>query len=402
MWAGNFKSALSSLRQAKWRSVFTMLGIIIGISSVVTIVSLGEGLKQQIVGQVTDLGSNVVTVRPGKVISNNQSINFLSLLSASDLTAKDVDTLQKLPSVSEVVPISFVTSSVKGENGQLDNVFVAGTTSEFSNIVKQGIDFGEFLPAGDEDQIAIIGPTIARQLYGDTNVVGHQITIAGQSFIIHGVFQKTTNSFLSVAQADLNSSVLIPFSQAPLLTGGNTNILQIFVKSSNPNDVNQAIAQINSALVKNHGQQDFSVLKQKQLLDITSRLVNTATGYITGLAAISLLVGGIGIMDIMLVSVSERNREIGIRKAVGATNRQILNQFLTEGLTITIAGGIIGIIFSLIINEFLRLYTNWKPVINIYVLVIAVVFSVVVGIIFSTAPAIKASRKDPITALRGD
>ena len=143
-------------------------------------------------------------------------------------------------------------------------------------------------------------------------------------------------------------------------------------------------------------------MKQDELLGIVSGVVDTATRFISAIAAISLLVGGIGIMDIMLVSVTERTREIGIRKAVGATNRQILNQFLVEGLALTIVGGVIGVILSLLINVGLKIYTDWQPVINIPIVVLAVAVSVAVGVIFSITPALKAARKDPINALRGE
>ncbi|HVO86322.1 MAG TPA: ABC transporter permease [Candidatus Binatia bacterium] len=406
MWSGNFKTALSSLRQSKWRSMFTMLGIIIGISSVVTIVSLGEGLKHQIVGQVTNLGSNVVTVRPGKLVNqgpDGQSLNLLALFTASTLSSKDVQALNGLTSATDVVPIDFVTSSARGDNGQIDNIFVAGTNSQFPDIIHQDVAYGEFFPPSDDGQyVAVIGPAVATKLFGTTNAVGSTIYINGQGFIIHGVLNQSSDSFLSVAQADLNSAVLIPFTTATQLTGGATNILQIFIKTGNSSEVNQTIDQATALIVKNHGQQDFSVLKQQELLNITSSLVNSATSFISAIAAISLLVGGIGIMDIMLVSVSERNREIGIRKAVGATNRQILSQFLTEGLALTIAGGIIGIALSFAINAFLRLYTSWHPIIDIWVVVLAAGISIAVGVLFSIAPAIKAASKDPIEALRGD
>jgi len=405
MWSGNFKTAMSSLRQSKWRSTFTMLGIIIGISSVVTTVSLGEGLKHQIVGQVTSLGTNVITVRPGKLVSHGpggDSLNFLALLSSSNLTVQDVTSLSKVSSATSVVPIDFVTSSAKGDNGELDNIFVGGTNGQFPTVIHQPVNYGEFFPSGDTDAVAIIGSTVANKLFGLQNAVGRTLYINGQPYIVHGVFQQSNNSFISPAQVDLNSSIFIPFDSAVKLTNGSTNILEIFVKSQDQSTVNQTINQVNSLITKNHGQQDFTALKQEQLLAITSNLINTATGFITAIAAISLLVGGIGIMDIMLVSVSERNREIGIRKAVGATNRQILSQFLTEGLALTIGGGIIGILLSFAINGLLRLYTSWQPIIDVWVVVLAAGVSIAVGIIFSIAPAFKASRKDPINALRGD
>lgn len=403
MWSGNFKTAINSLRLSKWRTIFTMLGIIIGISSVVTIVSLGEGLKHQITGQLKDLGPEVVSVRPGKLISSSNNLNFFALFNTSTLTPTDVKTISQLPSVRSSVPVDFVTSSVSSDNKELDNVFVAGTSHELDDLLHQEVKYGEFITPYNQDQsFAVIGADIAHKLFHEANPVGSTIRINGQDFIVHGVFNRAPAAFLSAIQSDFNSSVFIPFTPALDIAKGRDNIVQILVKSKSPERVQETVDSITSALSKAHGQQDFTVLKQKELLSLAGDLVNTATGFMGAIAAISLLVGGIGIMDIMLVSVSERMREIGIRKAVGATNRQILMQFLTEGLALTIGGGIIGIAISLLINQILRLYTSWKPIISISVLILAVSVSIIVGIVFSIAPALKAARKDPITALRGD
>lgn len=406
MWSGNVKTALSSLRQSKLRSFFTMLGIIIGVSSVVTIVSLGQGLKHQIVGQINDLGGEVVTVRPGRLVTkhgNKSSLNPLALLTISTLTPSDATAISHLPAVRSTVPIDFVTNSVTGDGKRLDNVFVAGTSAAMNDLLHTKVKYGGFFTADDSLQnFAVIGPQVALNLFGVTNPVGQSLTINGQDFIVHGVLDQSATGILSIAQADFNYAVLIPFQPAIDLASGHTNILQILVKSTDPKNVNAAIAQITSVLRKSHAQQDYSVIKQDELVNAAGSIVNTATSFITGIAAISLLVGGIGIMDIMLVSVSERNREIGIRKAIGATNRQILSQFFIEGLVLTIGGGVIGLIIAFAINGLIRIYTSYQPIISLPIVLIAVGFSVLVGIIFSTIPALKAARKDPITALRGD
>lgn len=407
MWNGNFKTAMSSLRKSKIRTFFTMLGIIIGVSSVVTVVSLGEGLKNQLVGQINDLGNDVVTVRPGKLVTNEESgksnLNLLALLSVSTLTPADVTAIDNLSSVKVVVPVDFVTNSIKSGSKQLDNVFVAGTSPEITQLLHSKVEYGAFFGPNDENQnFAVIGPEVALRMFGELNPVGQSLTINGQEFTVHGVLEVSTTGILSVAQADFNYAVLIPFQPAIDLAGGRSNILQILVKSNSSLKVDETIAGINSILKKSHSQQDFSVLKQEELVNAAGGVVNIATGIITAIAAISLVVGGIGIMDIMLVSVSERNREIGIRKAIGATNRQIMGQFLTEGLVLTIGGGLIGLGLAWIINLLIRIYTSWEPVISTPVVGLAIGFSIIVGVIFSTIPALKAARKDPINALRGD
>ncbi len=406
MWSGNLKTAIGSLHSAKWRSLLTMLGIIIGVSSVVTVVSLGEGLKQQVVGQIHTLGSDVLTIRPGKLVSAHsarQSLNLLAFLSTSSLSEQDVNTISKLPPVSAVVPVDFVTNSVASDGQQLDNISVLGTDPELYDLLRPQLDIGAFFTKDNAaDNVAVIGSGVATQLFGGSNSIGHTVSILGQDFIVRGVLVPSAGGLISAQQSDLNQTIFLPFGPAKNLVSGRTNIVQILVKTKPGVNPDAAVASIRQQLLQNRGgREDFSVLEQQQLLDLTSGVINTATGFTTGLAAVALLVGGIGIMDIMLVSVSERTREIGIRKAIGATNRQILSQFLIEGLVLTIGGGFIGIAVSLIIFGFLRLYTGLHPVINAPVMILAVAVSIIVGIIFSVAPALKAARKNPIDALRG-
>ncbi len=399
---------MSSLRQNKGRSIFTMLGIIIGITSVVTVVSLGEGLKHQIVGQATQIGSNVVVVRPGKLLSKNSSgrnrLNFYAFLAPSTLTTGDVSSLGQLPLISSVAPIEFVTSSASSDSGQLDNVFVAGTSPSLANLLHQKITYGDFLSDGSSQlNFAVVGSDVAANLFGVLNPVGETVHIMGQDFIIHGVLAPSAGGLLSVAQADYNSSIFIPTGAAENLTGGRVNILQVLVKAKTTANIDSVVNSINAVISKNHGgASDFTILKQDQLLGVTNQVLNSAASFVTGIAAISLIVGGIGIMDIMLLGVNERTREIGIRKAIGATNRQIMRHFLTEGLVLTIVGGLIGIVLSFFINLLLRLYTNWEPIISPPIVLLAVAVSIAAGLIFSLFPALKAARKDPITALRGE
>jgi len=406
MWNGNVKSAITALRQSKWRSLLTMMGIIIGVSSVVTVVSLGEGLKHQIVGQIDRLGSNVITVRSGKLVSGSSSganLNLLAFLSASTLTNDDVNALAKVPSVASVVPMDFLTNTATAEGKELDNVYVLGTSADMPAVLNQKVQYGNFF-GGDEttQNYAIIGTDVAQRLFGELNPVGHSLTISGTNFLVRGVLAPSGSGLLSIAETDFNSSIFIPDSVASGLSNGHTNLLQILLKSKNSN-LDATVADATAALNgTHHGVHDFSVLKQAELLNLTSGVLDIFTAFISGIAAISLLVGGIGIMDIMLVSVSERTREIGVRKAIGATNRQILNQFLVEGLALTLAGGAIGILLSLLINVGLRVDTDLHPVITIPIMVLAVGVSVGVGVIFSVIPALKAARKNPIDALRGE
>ena len=385
-----------------------MMGVVVGITSVITIVSLGEGLKHQISDQINQLGKDVLTVRSGKLINRKQSgsinnVNLLAFLSTSTLTTKDVDSIGKLKSVDAVVPINFVTSSAKSDTVSSDNLFVVGTSPQMADVMHQKVNYGDFFDQDGTDQdLAVIGDTVAHELFGELNPVGQTIHIQGTNFIVRGVLAQTSGGLLSVAQTDFNAAVFIPSKAALELTNGRSNILQILVRSNSDN-LGETQNDIRSTLLKNHeNQENFTVLRQYELLEIASSTVNIITNFISAIAAISLLVGGIGIMDIMLVSVTERTREIGVRKAIGATNRQILMQFLMEGSALSIGGGIIGIVIALLINQLLRLYTNFGPVVTLPTVVLAFSVSVAIGIIFSVAPALKAAQKHPIDALRGE
>jgi putative ABC transport system permease protein len=405
MWSGNFKSALASLRQSKWRSVLTMMGIIIGVSSVVTVVSLGAGLKHQFVGQINQLSHDVITIRSGKIVRGNSTsnLNVFALWNTSTLTEQDANAIAKLPSVSSTIPFDFVANSATGENGQFDNVSVIGTSSDMASVLNKRVDYGSFFTPEQQNQnFAVIGTNVAQQMFSELNPVGHSFQIAGNDFIVGGVLAPSPTSLLSVAETDFNSGIFVPMPAAQTIAGGRSNILQILAKSNGGN-VDAASNDIKRALYQTHsGANNFTVLKQDELLNLASGMINLITEFISGIAAISLLVGSIGIMDIMLVSVSERTREIGIRKAVGATNRQIRGQFLTEGLALSIAGGLIGVVVALAINIGLRIYTNLQPIVSVPVVILATGVSLVIGVVFSIVPAVKAARKNPIDALRSE
>ncbi len=404
IYSGNVKSAWYSLRASRVRSFFTMLGVIIGITSVVTVVSLGTGLKHQLSGQINRLGPDVLSVRSGQInASNTSSLTTLSLLGISSITPADVTTLGKVPQLKAVAPFDFVTNTVTKNGTRLGNVFVIGTTPDLASVAKLDPRFGNFL-SGDTDSqnVAVLGSSVALKLFNELNPVGESFNVDGQPFTVYGVLPQSPGGLLSVAQTDFNSSVFIPFSTAQRLNAGHADILQVLVKAADSKKVNQAALAAQSALARSHPGASFSVLTQKQLADIANGVINTATKFISAVAGISLLVGGIGIMDVMLVSVSERTREIGLRKAVGATNRQVLNQFMIEGLVLSVGGGIIGILASLLVDLLLKLYTNWQPVLDWPILVVAAIVSVDVGIVFSAVPAIKAAAKNPIEALRSE
>jgi putative ABC transport system permease protein len=246
----------------------------------------------------------------------------------------------------------------------------------------------------------VLGQNVANELFPGISPLGHSITFHGQSFVIVGVLNQFDIAPLSI-DADFNNVIFIPYSTAQQIDPAGASLYEILVKPTNSSSTNRVESKIqNNLLAAHHGEQNFSVFTQTDELAAANHILNLMTDLIGAIAAISLLVGGIGIMNVMLVAVTERTQEIGIRKALGATNRQIVNQFLTEAVVISTYGGILGIIVSLLINLGLRIVTNLQPALSWQVILIATAVSVIVGIVFGIMPAVKAARKDPIDALR--
>lgn len=405
---GNIKMAVGSLKAAKLRSFLTMLGVIIGVVSVVSVVSIGEGIKQQVGGEIDQLGHDLITVRPGDALqrgsSTNEGINLFSGTTyTGSLAHSDVEVVRKTSGVGTAVPLALVDGPLRVADAEYDNPLVLATTEDMSSLLNDPVEFGEFFTQdglADQPHVAIIGHNLANKLFGQRVPLGRSFDYLGQTFFVRGVMKKFNSTPLSL-NTDFNDAILIPYSTAQALTSNNTQLYEILAKPQDPSLLDQTEAAITEKLKAAHsGQQRFSVLRQDESLMVTNRILDLLTLLIASIAAISLLVGGIGIMDVMLVSVAERMHEIGLRKALGASNRQIMLQFLTESTVLSLLGGIIGVIVSLAINFVLRVATPLTPAISWEAIVVSVVVSLIVGIVFGTAPALKAARKDPIEALR--
>jgi putative ABC transport system permease protein len=408
MFGGNVKMAFQELRSSKGRSVLTMFGVIIGIVSVVTTVSLGEGIKHQIVGQINRLGSDLITVRPGNLVTRDKSGNIIKVnavnglgFSNGSLSPSDLHAIQTTSYVQEAVPVALVNDSVRVNGNEYTSNPIIGTNQDLPDVIKQTLAFGTFFTADENrQQVAVIGRDVATQLFGEEAPIGMTLTIRGQDFVVRGVFNRFTSSPLPLGP-NFNNAIFIPYQTVINDVHSSLQLVQVLVRPKNPNDTNLAIAALNTNLYRAHGQQtDFTVLKQDENLAVTNDILNLFTRFVAGIGAISLLVGGIGIVNIMLVAVTERTREIGIRKAVGATNRQILGQFLIEATVLSLVGGIIGIALSFVIEILIRVFSDMQPIISWQIVVLGSGVALVVGIIFGITPAVKAARKDPIDALR--
>jgi ABC-type antimicrobial peptide transport system permease subunit len=400
----NVKMALASLRTARWRSFLTMLGIIIGVASVVTIVSLGEGVQRQVSKRINYVGKDLITIRPGVAKPNETQLPISNLLGAqpgSKLSEGDVKVVQGTPSVTSVVPFSVVGGIAEVEGRQLQGGTIIATNDRLPEVLNQKVEFGSFFSKGDVSRhVAVIGKKVAEELFQENVPTGRVLKIRDQEFLVRGVFERIPSDPLS-PDVDYNRAIFIPFATASQIDGTSPPIYQVLARAHSESAAGRAISDITVRLKNAHaGQADFTVRRAQENLETTTTILKLITQMIGGIAAISLLVGGIGIMNIMLVSVTERTREIGVRKALGATNRQILSQFLIEAAMLSFVGGLLGVIVSLLANVCLRIFTNLEPVITWPIMAIATGVALLVGIVFGLMPAVRAATKDPIDALR--
>lgn len=384
-----------------------MLGVIIGVASVVTIVSIGQGVKNEIRGQIQDLGADLITIRPGKGIvrSDSGGVSRVNVLQAignnGTFSNTELDAVRKTNGVSVAVPLSLVSASIASDGTEYEGGMVIGATDGLPLALKQKVLYGGFFTSDDSNRnVVVIGQKVAEELFRDVAPIGRVLQIHGQTFIISGVFDMFSTSPLAPGN-DYNRAVFIPYDTAVKFNNGQAQIQQILVRPQNPTQVAQLSADLNVSLrAVRGGEQNFTVLRQEDNLAISNTILDLITALIGGVAAISLLVGGVGIMNIMLVSVSERTHEIGIRKAIGATTFQIMRQFLAESSVLSLVGGFIGVITAVIANYLIHMATPITPVLDLWVALATMGIALGVGIIFGVMPAVRAAQKDPIDALR--
>lgn len=405
---GHLKAGFNAVRSSKMRSLWTMSGIIIGVASVIVVVSIGEGIKQQVGGQIHHLGKDLITIRPAQLQpgsdQHGNSVTQLSGFSVSaPLTNKDVATVATTKDIASSAPLAYISGTAKTGESSVNDGFVIGTDDSLPGLINQSMAFGSFFDSSDEGQnVAVLGPDIAQRLFDEDVPLGRSFTFHGQQFMVRGIFNKFAFTPLS-QQANFNDAIFIPYSVAQSLANNTAPTYEILARPNDPSQATVLANKLERSLDTAHGGSgNFSVLTGNQNVGSAGTVLDLLTRMVAGVAAISLLVGGIGIMNVMMVSIGERTREIGIRKAVGATNRQILGQFMTESMILSLVGGIIGTVIALFVDLGLRLATSLRPQVSWQLVVMATGISLVVGIIFGTVPALKAARKDPIEALRSE
>lgn len=395
--------ALEGIAANKMRSALTMLGIIIGVGAVIAMLSIANGAKKQMMSNIQAMGTNVLFVQAGSMrrgMGPHQGAG-----SAQSLTLEDADAiLKQCPSVEKVAPEVDSAAQLKYKN-QNTNTQITGTTADYPAIRNYQMQAGRFFNSREvraSAKVAILGPSTAKELFGEgLSPVGKDIRIKGIRFRVIGM---TASKGSQGGFGDPDDVVFIPISTAMRRLFGLDNIRSISVQARSMQLMDQVTTEITNLLRKRHrladsAEDDFGIFTQSDMMQMANAVSGTMTALLGGIACVSLLVGGIGIMNIMLVSVTERTREIGIRKALGARRHDIAMQFLVEALVLSLCGGVLGIVLGFGLSSVARLL-NIEPVVTMQSIILAFAFSAGIGVIFGFYPAQKAAQLDPIDALR--
>lgn len=395
-----FKISIRSLNSNKMRTLLSMLGIIIGVGAVIAVISIASGSQQQVTSRISSMGSNLINISPG------WSRGRFGQLGSSSTNVFTMDLAEAIvdysPAVQRIAPNS-QSSGYFLNDGNNYRANIVGTDMNYQEINNYSPESGKFFSQYDLDNatnVIVLGSEIVSELYGDKDPIGSKISFQHNSrslvFRVIGVMEEKDRGITG----DLNGSAYIPISSYQNRISNSKYVDSFVAQGVSSTEASQAVEQIEYLLSKYTGDSDeFNIMSQDQLLDTINEVTGSMALMISGIAAISLLVGGIGIMNIMLVSVTERTREIGIRKALGAKRKHVLSQFLIEALTLSSIGGVVGIIFGYLAAYGVSQMAGWALIISVPTLIFAFAFSLVVGIFFGIYPAIKASKLDPVIAL---
>ena len=404
------KISYKNLMAAKFRSFLTILGIIIGIASVIIVMAIGASAQQLILNQVSGAGSNLVGVLPGASDEKGPPASALGIVTTT-LKQSDLDAVLLKKNVPNAIAASGYVSGVataKYKNNSNQASF-QGVSADFINVEKNDLSFGRFFTSEENSglaRVAVLGTSKAKELFDSEDPIGKTFSLKDVNFTVIGVLAPKGGSAIS----NPDELVYVPLLTAQKILLGIDYLNFMRIKIDSPENVDRAVADVKYTIrtqhrIKNPSDDDFSVRDTAQALTILTNITNVLKYFLAGIAAISLLVGGVGIMNIMLISVNQRIREVGLRKAVGARNRHIITQFLMESVFITLVGGIIGIIIGIIIAFLASVIINalgydWEFLISLSSVLLATFVSIAIGLIFGIYPARKASRVSPMEALR--
>ena len=399
----NIENTLESLRANCLQTFLTMLGVMIGISSVVIIFSLSGGVSLMISNQIMSEGGALAVIRPKELTANNKNV-ITSLATSraftqSSIKDEDLGLVSKAKDVSAVAPLANFSAKLKGD-GEEKYANLLATSPNLDQTTSLKVREGQFIAESANANTVVIGDQMAIDLFGTTQALGKEISMKGEKFIVIGVLAHQSSP-INYSNVDFNNTAIIPYVTAKRIIGENLQIQQVNVRVKSVNKLSQVQKEIENGILKNHnGEQDFEVLTGKNISHPSDKFIELSTLILAIVASVSLVVGGIGIMNIMLVNVSERTREIGIRKALGANNRHILFQFLTESMIISLSGGFFGYLIGYAFSFGVSIFLPFSPIISWQIAVLVCGVSVIVGVIFGLYPAFRAARKDPIVSLR--
>jgi putative ABC transport system permease protein len=387
----SFRVAFDALRANRLRSLLTMLGVVIGVAAVVVLVAIGGGAKQLVEQEVEGLGSNIVFVAPGKLQLGTQP-------SLSRLQLSDAEYLNRVLGRPDAVAVALTSAENLRAGANTFYATVQGTTANVQDVFNRPVARGRYISAADmatARRVIVLGPDVAAALFPGADPIGRQVTMSGVQFRVIGVFVSKGAAFGVSADTEVH----IPVTAAQRLFGMQT-ISGFAVKAPSPDDVDATGAKMVAALKAKYRGEEFTALSQTQILGTVGRILSLLTLVLAAIAGISLLVGGVGVSNIMLVSVRERTKEIGLRKALGARQRDVLAQFLLEAVMLTSIGGLIGIGLGIATSFTLSAFTPLPAVLAWWSIVLAFGVSVGVGVFFGVMPARRAGKLDPVVALR--
>ena len=404
-WFETFRAAAEAVRAHRLRSILTMLGIVIGISSVILTVGLGQGAQDQVRQQISALGSNLLIVSPGS--STDSSGQRGGFGSASTLTLEDASAIADdtvVPDAAAVAPTTSTSASLEADETNW-TTSVVGTTTSWLDVRARDLASGRFFTAAEVEQAAdvvVLGPDTAGELFARGSPVGQTVSVDGTVMTVVGVLESSGASSSGTSEDD---QAVVPISTAQRLAGtASSAVSTIYVEAGSADTLSAAYQEIDALLLSLHGvgadEADFSIATQDSLVETANSTNETLTVLLAGIAAISLLVGGIGVMNIMLVSVTERIREIGLRKALGATPRVIRRQFLVEASLLGFAGGLVGVLVGVVGAQLLPALIDQPVSISPVATLAAIGTALALGIGFGVYPAGRAARLTPIDALR--
>lgn len=400
----HYKLARTAIKENRTRSFLTCLGIAIGVASIILILSLMGSISTLVKNEVNEIGADLIVVRPSTskdamtgIIEELTSANSFQ---KSSLSLGDVKVISQVEGVSAVAPIAISTNTVTSDKNTFSSVPVLGTNSDFLKVEPFTLRHGSFMNDQNKDHSVVLGHTLSLALFNTINsTVGQMVTIMGEKFMVVGVLDEVNKS-INFDNIDFDNTLIMDAEALDKITG-STQIQQINIKATNTDSLPQISSDVEKALInQNLGDQNFSVAYGDQITHPASSLFMIVSGMLTLVAAISLIVGGIGVMNIMLVSVSERNHEIGVRKAVGASSRNILMQFIFEALILSLLGGILGLALGYFLAFIISTITPFAPYISWEILLITFLTTLIVGILFGIYPALKAATKNPIDSLK--